>query len=419
MPALKKPLEPPIAEDPELSEDDSDDDEPLSHTHSHSHHVPPPVKAPPKQAPAVPPKSKPISEPKPKPKPTPESPLSRQSSTRSVTESEKAFHGVEAQFYEGRESKLPKEVLMTSEGIIPLSAGTNRFASQKGQTGFGVPRDVIEKVKASNLKEVEDEKANRSKEIIPLQMGTNRFASQKGMTGIGAVRDVMYKPKFLSTEDPISEEKQRMSDGIIPLQMGTNKLASQRGMTAMGTNRPLWSKENQEQAQESQGFIHLQMGTNQGESQKGMTAFGAIRLNVSKAVDSKRPEIISDASVIPMQSLGSSTGDSQAGMGGFGSFRNNTQQLGPKQSRASQGYVPYQMGINWAESQSGKTAFGMPRLTTTQAVDDTRDPLPESLALDPATPLWSSGYSEGASQKGMTGIGVPRDVAGRYLRRLW
>jgi hypothetical protein len=32
--------------------------------------------------------------------------------------------------------------LRQSDGIIPLQYGTNRFASQKGMTGFGSPRDV-------------------------------------------------------------------------------------------------------------------------------------------------------------------------------------------------------------------------------------------------------------------------------------
>jgi hypothetical protein len=32
--------------------------------------------------------------------------------------------------------------LRQSDGIIPLQYGTNRFASQKGMTGMGTPRDV-------------------------------------------------------------------------------------------------------------------------------------------------------------------------------------------------------------------------------------------------------------------------------------
>lgn len=35
---------------------------------------------------------------------------------------------------------------MKSEGIVPLQAGTNKLASQRGMTGFGTPRDVLSKI---------------------------------------------------------------------------------------------------------------------------------------------------------------------------------------------------------------------------------------------------------------------------------
>lgn len=46
---------------------------------------------------------------------------------------------------------------MKSEGIIPIQAGTNKYASQRGMTGFGRPRDVVDKVKSENLAEITDE----------------------------------------------------------------------------------------------------------------------------------------------------------------------------------------------------------------------------------------------------------------------
>lgn len=73
---------------------------------------------------------------------------------------------------------------MRSEGIIPIQAGSNKYASQKGMTGFGVPRDVIDKVKSDNLAEITDEKKIANlKGSTWLQSGTNKFASQKGQSG--------------------------------------------------------------------------------------------------------------------------------------------------------------------------------------------------------------------------------------------
>lgn len=51
--------------------------------------------------------------------------------------------------------------------------------------GFGAPRDVIDKIKADNLQEITDEeKIKNLKQSTWLQSGTNKFASQKGQTGI-------------------------------------------------------------------------------------------------------------------------------------------------------------------------------------------------------------------------------------------
>ena len=164
-------------------------------------------------------------------------------------------------FSAGKPSKFTKEQLMKSEGIIPLQGGTNKFASQRGMTGFGTPRDVIDKVKSENLAELTDEKKIEAlKASTWLQSGTNKFASQKGMTSIGAVRDVNYKTKGTGGASEVPEEKARATDGIIPLQSGTNKLASQAGMTGIGMPRIVDVRKTTDQDRDSQGFIHLQMG---------------------------------------------------------------------------------------------------------------------------------------------------------------
>jgi hypothetical protein len=52
-----------------------------------------------------------------------------------------------------------------------------------------VPRDVVDKIKSENLAVLADEeKIRKLKESTWLQSGTNKFASQKGQTGQLLVR---------------------------------------------------------------------------------------------------------------------------------------------------------------------------------------------------------------------------------------
>lgn len=85
-------------------------------------------------------------------------------------------------------------------------------------------------------------------------------------------------------------------------------------------------------------------------------------------------------------------------MSGFGAFRNNTFLFLQSQDQRSQGLIPYQMGVNFLESQSGKTAFGMPRRTYTPFVDDSHDDLPADSARRPEVPFWSGMEIEYANQ---------------------
>jgi len=313
-----------------------------------------------------------------------------------------------------------KEKLMRSEGIIPIQAGSNKYASQKGQTGFGMPRDVIDKVKSENLKEIDDpKKIEALKASTWLQSGTNKFASQKGQTGFGAPRDVNYKTKGTGGASEVPEEKARLTDGIVPLQSGTNKLASQAGMTGIGMPRIVDVRKTNDQDRESQGFIHLQMGTNRFANQSGMTGFGMPRHNITKYKDEVRGEMPHDESSTSRQTSGWKEGASQAGMTGFGAFRNNTIFLLQNQDQRSQGMIPYQMGVNFLDSQAGKTAFGMPRRTFTSFVDDSHEDLPADIARRPEVPFWSGQEDAFASQVGMTAFGTPRDVRGEYVRRMW
>jgi hypothetical protein len=243
------------------------------------------------------------------------------------------------------------------------------------------------------------------------------------MTGFGVPRDVLSKPKGtggITSEMP--EEKMRATDGIVPLQSGTNKLASQRGMTGFGMPRLLFNaKVNPEQNRISQGFVHLQMGTNAyaDQSNQGVD-IGKPRGNITKATDTARPPIPHDETHLSQQTTGWKDGASQAGTRGFSKFRLQAEPLNSHQDRKSQGMIPYQMGINWAESQQGKTGFGMPRQVFTVWSDDNqvREELPDNIARLPFVPFWS-GAEDFASQSGMTAPGMPRDVTGKHIHRLW
>lgn len=320
----------------------------------------------------------------------------------------------------GKPSRIPKEKLMKSDGIIPLQSGSNKYASQRGMTGFGVPRDVIDKIHSPNLAEITDEvKIGKCKEVLRLQSGSNKYASQKGQTGFGSSRDVMYKPKGSGGTGEVDAAKQQETQGIVILQSGTNKLASQKGMTGMGMPRGVYDKKMSDQDRNSQGFIQRQMETHIYASQAGMTGFGMPRHNINKYKDEARGEMPHDETSLSRQTSGYKEGASQQGMSAFSAFRNTTLNQLQEQERASCGFIPYQMGINWADSQAGKTGFGMPRNVYTSSVDDTRPELPESLANAPHVPFWSGQEQDYANQGGMTAIGMPRDVNGHYVRRMW
>lgn len=325
----------------------------------------------------------------------------------------------------GKPGKFGKDKLMASDGIIPLQSGSNKWASQKLMTGFGVPRDVArdQKTFSPNIKEVTDEKKIGNMRTEPRQQsGTNIFASQKGMTGFGVPRDVLSKSKGTGgVTKEIPEEKARASEGIVILQSGTNQLASQAGMTGFGMPRLLFNaKVNPEQSRPSQGFIHLQMGTNKYADQSNQKVdLGKGRGNITKFTDTGRKEIPHDETVLSRQTTGWKEGANQQGMRGFSAFRLQTDQNLINQDRKSQGLIPYQMGINWAESQTGKTAFGCPRQVFTSYTDDSnREELPDNMARMPFVPFWS-GAEDFASQSGMTCPGMPRDVTGKHIHRLW
>ncbi|CAG9532979.1 unnamed protein product [Cercopithifilaria johnstoni] len=93
-----------------------------------------------------------------------------------------------------RSGKFTLGQLRQTDGLVPLQSGTNQFDSQKGKTGFGMPRNTALNVQfADSGKKWSIEQLRATDSIIRLQSGTNKCDSQRGMTGFGTPRDVRGK----------------------------------------------------------------------------------------------------------------------------------------------------------------------------------------------------------------------------------
>ncbi|EGT60398.1 hypothetical protein CAEBREN_01116 [Caenorhabditis brenneri] len=216
-------------------------------------------------------------------------------------------------------AELPEEKIRMSEGIVRLQAGTNKYDSQKGMTGFGTGRRETTKMVDSKHPEYDHEKPDQSE--IPLQSGTNKFASQKGMTGFGTAR--RETTKMVDTNHPDYSHEQSIDQTTIPSQMGSNQYASQKGMTGFG--QPRWEVLDPSiswQNRKSQGMVRLQSGTNRFASQAGMIGFGTCRNTTFEAEGGELPYEAMKVSetIIPSQA-GWNKGDSQKKMTSFGAPR--------------------------------------------------------------------------------------------------
>ncbi|KAK0423959.1 hypothetical protein QR680_008429 [Steinernema hermaphroditum] len=218
-----------------------------------------------------------------------------------------------------RPKALPEEKIRLSDGIVRLQAGTNKYDSQKGMTGFGTARRETTKMVDTKHPEYDHEKPDQSE--IPLQSGTNKFASQKGMTGFGTNRRETCR--IVDTAHPEYDPESSIDSTTIPCQMGSNKYASQKGMTGFG--QPRWEVLDPSiswQNRKSQGMVRLQSGTNRFASQAGMTKFGTPRNNTYEAEGGELPyeEMMKSEGIIPSQA-GWNKGDSQKLMTSFGAPR--------------------------------------------------------------------------------------------------
>ncbi|CAO4362253.1 hypothetical protein L5515_001986 [Caenorhabditis briggsae] len=268
--------------------------------------------------------------------------------------------------------EVPEDIANRSHGEVRLQSGTNKYCSQRGMTGFGSGRDVCrEGVRVAqnpaDLAELPEEKIRMSEGIVRLQAGTNKYDSQKGMTGFGTGR--RETTKMVDSKHPeYDHEKPDQSE--IPLQSGTNKFASQKGMTGFGTARRETTKmvdsnhpDYSHECSIDQTTIPSQMGSNQYASQKGMTGFGQPRwevLDPSISWQNRKSQ-----GMVRLQS-GTNRFASQAGMIGFGTCRNTTfeaegGELPYEAMKVSETIIPSQAGWNKGDSQKKMTSFGAPR----------------------------------------------------------
>lgn len=268
--------------------------------------------------------------------------------------------------------EIPEDIANRTHGEVRLQSGTNKYCSQRGMTGFGSGRDVCrEGVRVAqnpaDLAELPEEKIRMSEGIVRLQAGTNKYDSQKGMTGFGTGR--RETTKMVDSKHPeYDHEKPDQSE--IPLQSGTNKFASQKGMTGFGTARRETTKmvdsnhpDYSHECSIDQTTIPSQMGSNQYASQKGMTGFGQPRwevLDPSISWQNRKSQ-----GMVRLQS-GTNRFASQAGMIGFGTCRNTTfeaegGELPYEAMKVSETIIPSQAGWNKGDSQKKMTSFGAPR----------------------------------------------------------
>jgi len=258
---------------------------------------------------------------------------------------------------------------------VRLQSGTNKYDSQKGMVGFGTGRDVVRESHGvsrnpKDLAELPEEKILLSEGIVRLQSGTNKYASQKGMTGFGTNR--RETTKMIDTKHPEYTHEINIDQSIIRLQAGTNKYESQKGMTGFGTNRRELTKmldtkhPDQLVDHPDQSIIGGQMGSNQYASQKNMTGFGQPRWEVLQVPGLNRQTQIGQG-LVPYQ-MGSNLYASQRGMVGFGTGRDVVREsafegdpIPFEETQKSQTLIRFQAGWNKGDSQKGYTSFGSPR----------------------------------------------------------
>ncbi|CAJ0935370.1 unnamed protein product, partial [Mesorhabditis belari] len=260
------------------------------------------------------------------------------------------------------------EQLKGGNTFLSMQAATNKFDSQRGMTGIGMPRWNITKDK--KLGYIDPDR--RSEGVLRVQCGTNQYASQKGETPMGAGRNqcpnVTYKKDWETILDKEGEK-------LMPKQAGDFGYATQAGEISMGAHRNQVPniRGRLPHDRRTHGVLCYQYGTNVFASQQGMSCppgIGAVRQATMyiEGLGFSEDNLRKGTEYTPWYS-GQNKFASQKGSGGFLKVRDvlphtvGGKDIDEEKKQLSEGIVPLQSGTNRLASQKGMTNFGTPRNT--------------------------------------------------------
>uniref|UniRef100_A0A5S6R306 Calponin family repeat-containing domain protein n=1 Tax=Trichuris muris TaxID=70415 RepID=A0A5S6R306_TRIMR len=268
------------------------------------------------------------------------------------------------------------EQLNGGQAVLSLQTGTNKFASQKGMTAFGMPRANVSRTNNGAFLEPD----RKGEGIVPAQCGTNRFASQKGLSPFMTIRPNICRMQDKDGWQNASDKLRQASQAVIPMQAGTNKFATQGDGVVMGARRNQCTRVRGRLPKDrrSENVIPFQSGTNVFASQNGMTdppGVGAYRQATMEpeGLNFTEEQLRRSSLDVPWLA-GTNKLATQRGSGGFLKQRDvifksvGGKQLPEELKRKSDGILRLQFGTNKLASQSGMTGFGTCRnvLTNTK-----------------------------------------------------